>query len=599
MEITKRKVGLPLIATFTALLILSLASPAMAWGTSVKVASVDDTNSPNMGAYNPPDYPNQQFTNVPGSSISATILANYDTIIFWGFDPSSLTPSQKTDIVNWINNGGKLIIWDSEDSAPSGWDYSWLPYPFVSVGPGAWGASGYPLTIVEDNTLSSNDQTSPYYIDVADISQNSDAVGDSNIFTSLTSGWTEDMEAKNALGSTGPVHVYSQPGNGVVIYNGLDFDYGSFYGYSSGEYLRKILKQELDTSSLPSGNQWSGNLNVVKVSDKSQYQVGDPITFTITAENPATNQYTAEGVVLTDMPPAEISVSTTTYNLGNIAPGQSVTQTITAMATASGTGIKNEVNALGYYQNKPVFSGSGSVTFDVLSQPSNLPPVANAGADQVIEQSNMAGTAVTLDGSSSTDDGQISPLTYTWTWDGGSATGVNPTVTLPPGSTTVTLIVFDGQLSATDTVDITVKDTTPPTITALGNQKVLWPANHKYQTVSISNLVSSVTDICDTSVGVAKIEITSVSSDEPEEALGEGDGNTTEDIVIKSIQTVNLRAERQGEGNGRVYTINYKVMDASGNTATGSSQVWVPHDQGNGATSVDDGVAAGYTVNYP
>ena len=144
-----------------------------------------------------------------------------------------------------------------------------------------------------------------------------------------------------------------------------------------------------------------------------------------------------------------------------------------------------------------------------------------------------------------------------------------------------------------------MKDTTAPTITASGKPKALWPANHKYQTVSISDLVSSVTDICDASVGVAKIEITSVSSDEPEEALGEGDGNTTADIVIKGPQTVDLRAEREGTGNGRVYTINYKVTDTSGNTATGSSQVWVPHDQGKGATTVDDGAAAGYTVNYP
>jgi hypothetical protein len=142
-------------------------------------------------------------------------------------------------------------------------------------------------------------------------------------------------------------------------------------------------------------------------------------------------------------------------------------------------------------------------------------------------------------------------------------------------------------------------DTTAPTITTSGKPVVLWPPNHQYQTVSISDFVTSVTDNCDASVGINSIVITSVSSDEPEDALGEGDGNTTVDIVIKSPQTVDLRSERQGDGNGRVYTINYKVTDASGNTATGSSQVWVPHDQGNGATAVDDGAAAGYTVNYP
>ncbi|MFC1637055.1 immunoglobulin-like domain-containing protein, partial [Planctomycetota bacterium] len=55
-----------------------------------------------------------------------------------------------------------------------------------------------------------------------------------------------------------------------------------------------------------------------------------------------------------------------------------------------------------------------------------------------------------------------------WTWAGGSETGVNPTVTLPLGTTTVTLIVNDGEFSDTDTVDITIGDTTPPVITLNG-----------------------------------------------------------------------------------------------------------------------------------
>ncbi|RXA21332.1 hypothetical protein EQO05_02605 [Methanosarcina sp. MSH10X1] len=263
-----------------------------------------------------------------------------------------------------------------------------------------------------------------------------------------------------------------------------------------------------------------------------------------------------------------------------------------------------------------ITSGDESpILYDLTVKVGNQPPVANAGADQTVEQANLAGTEVTLDGSGSTDDGLISPLTYDWTWNGDdecdwkdkcdwesngeSAIGEKPVVTLPLGTTAVTLTVFDGQFSSTDTVDITVRDTTAPTITASGDPKVLWPPNHKYETISISDFVTSVTDICDASVGVDKIMITSVSSDEPEEALGEGDGNTMEDIVIKDSQTVDLRAERQGDGNGRVYTINYLVTDTSGNTATRSYQVWVPHDQGNGATAVDDGAAAGYIVNYP
>jgi streptogramin lyase len=98
--------------------------------------------------------------------------------------------------------------------------------------------------------------------------------------------------------------------------------------------------------------------------------------------------------------------------------------------------------------------------------PINQPPVADAGTDQTAYQNRASGARVRLDGSGSTDDGQIQPLTYSWTLpDGGSATSVDPRVVLPAGTTTVTLTVFDGQFSDDDTVNITViaVPQTPPT----------------------------------------------------------------------------------------------------------------------------------------
>jgi hypothetical protein len=99
-----------------------------------------------------------------------------------------------------------------------------------------------------------------------------------------------------------------------------------------------------------------------------------------------------------------------------------------------------------------------------IQESSNISPVADAGPDRTVERTSTAGAEAVLDGSGSSDpDGD--PLTYNWTWSGGSATGVNPTITLPPGTTTVTLIVSDGELSSyPDTCDITVEDTTPPTV---------------------------------------------------------------------------------------------------------------------------------------
>ena len=124
---------------------------------------------------------------------------------------------------------------------------------------------------------------------------------------------------------------------------------------------------------------------------------------------------------------------------------------------------------------------------------------------------------------------------------------------------------------------------------------ILWPPNHKYHTINIADYIISVSDICDAEVGIEDVIITSVTSDEPEEVKGNGDGKTFDDIVITGDQTVDLRSERQGKGNGRVYTIFFEVADISGNVATGSIIIEVPHNVG--SVTIDDGPS--YTVYYP
>jgi hypothetical protein len=92
------------------------------------------------------------------------------------------------------------------------------------------------------------------------------------------------------------------------------------------------------------------------------------------------------------------------------------------------------------------------------------------------------------------------------------------------------------------------------------------------------------------------VKIQKVSSDEPEDNLSGADGTTLNDIVIApDCKSVQLRAERDGNLNGRVYTITLKVTDSFGNTATATVKISVP--KSNNGTAVDNGAAAGYTVN--
>jgi hypothetical protein len=202
------------------------------------------------------------------------------------------------------------------------------------------------------------------------------------------------------------------------------------------------------------------------------------------------------------------------------------------------------------------------------------PPVADAGPDQWVECTGTQGAQVTLDGSGSVDPDD-DELDYTWSGPfGGTATGVNPTITLPCcDAHVITLEVTDGEVgSSFDTVVITVQDTTPPDIAGLtAGPNVLWPPNHEMVGISVG---VSVSDICD---AAPACKIVSVTSNEPE--IGIGDGDTAPDWQITGDFTLNLRAERSGAGSGREYTINVECTDACGNVSTAPVYVTVPHDQ--------------------
>jgi hypothetical protein len=139
-----------------------------------------------------------------------------------------------------------------------------------------------------------------------------------------------------------------------------------------------------------------------------------------------------------------------------------------------------------------------------------------------------------------------------------------------------------------------VEDTEAPVITAAANPITLWPPNHQYVTVNVSQCVTAVTDNC-TTLSSSDVVITKVTSDEPEDAKGGGDGNTKNDMVIAAnCQSVQLRSEREGGGNGRVYTIHLSINDGNGNTGAATCLVTIPKSQ-NGNSAIDDGPV--YTVN--
>lgn len=151
----------------------------------------------------------------------------------------------------------------------------------------------------------------------------------------------------------------------------------------------------------------------------------------------------------------------------------------------------------------------------------------------------------------------------------------------PPSGSSFPLGETEVHCTATDrfgnvvecSFSVFVEDTTPPVINSITvSPDMLWPPNHKMHDIVVT---VDATDICDSS---PMSWVYDVTSNEP--INGKGDGNTEPDYMIIEDLMVQLRAERAGLADGRVYTLYIRCEDASGNYTDGTVEVVVPHDQG-------------------
>ena len=217
------------------------------------------------------------------------------------------------------------------------------------------------------------------------------------------------------------------------------------------------------------------------------------------------------------------------------------------------------------------------------------PPTAVATSERFAECASPAGATVVLDGSGSSDPSSTPGtndgiVLFQWFEDLGLpgqallGTGEIVSTILPLGAHAITLRVTDalGQ-TALDPLLVTVQDTTPPELSVDLSSNLLWPPNHRMIDIAVS---LSVTDACSTPTVV----LASVSSNEPDDATGTGDGSTVGDIqgALPGVadDRFQLRAERRGEGAGRIYTVTYSAVDGAGNATPATRYVLVPHDQG-------------------
>lgn len=162
-------------------------------------------------------------------------------------------------------------------------------------------------------------------------------------------------------------------------------------------------------------------------------------------------------------------------------------------------------------------------------------------------------------------------------------TGVNhlPEIgLLGVGAHTLTLTTSDGHNPPVDClVEVVVLDTLAPSLAPVSNVGILWPPNHELVDIVID------ANALDLSGGAVSLTAT-VTSSQP--ADGTGDGSTEPDFTEPLIDpatgtlTLQLRAERAGNGPARTYTITLTATDASGNVSTAIVTVQAPRNQARG-----------------
>jgi hypothetical protein len=306
------------------------------------------------------------------------------------------------------------------------------------------------------------------------------------------------------------------------------------------------------TKSFASGGQFNGSLTLTDATGNVATR-----TFAYTVSGGASDTVAPVIVV-----PANLTVEATSIAGAEVSFSVSASDdqdgpvAVTLSAASGSTFALGSTTVTATASDRAGNRASATFTVTVVD---TIAPALTAPANLVLEATSAAGASASFAATATDATG----VTLSYSHASGS--------TFALGTTTVTVTAVDAVGNrSTATFTVTVRDTTAPVFTALStNAPTLWPPNHKMVAVTVS---AATTD-----ASAVSYRITRVTSNEPDNGLGDGD--TANDIKITGAMTVDLRAERAAKGTGRVYTITVEAKDAAGNVSTKTVTVGVPLNQ--------------------
>jgi outer membrane protein OmpA-like peptidoglycan-associated protein len=171
--------------------------------------------------------PGYTFSSIGAGMLDAEALRGQEGVITQQVCkiPELMGAQQLALLLHWIAAGHKLLL--AGGACGAGADFSWLPYPFTSAGPGPESTHAG-LIQVENNALGTNDKDdSEHYVDTdAYAADANNDLASADLMTTTGAHWCGHFFIAKTTNLNGFVQTYAVDGGGVMIYDGFTGDDG-------------------------------------------------------------------------------------------------------------------------------------------------------------------------------------------------------------------------------------------------------------------------------------------------------------------------------------------------------------------------------------